>query len=109
MSLTVFRTLLEICEPAMERVINSESGTCIGMGVLSRRLILTTVMVLPLFTWLASIGSPMTYFHYDLPPGQIMYILAKLAGLYAFAMLWLQIMFALLKNGRWSHYLLPQW
>ncbi len=38
-----------------------------------------------------------------------MYVLAKLAGLYAFVLLWVQVMFGLLKNDSLSRYLLPQW
>ena len=38
-----------------------------------------------------------------------MYILAKLAGMYAFILLWLQVMVALLKHDQLFGYLVPRW
>lgn len=74
-----------------------------------RRLLVTAVLFLPPVSWLAALGNPITYFHFDLPPGQLPYILAKLAGLYVLVLLWLQVMFALLKGDPWARYLLPRW
>jgi predicted ferric reductase len=59
---------------------------------------LFALLVLPLGTWLSSIGSPAMYFSYDLPPGQLLYALAKLIGMYAFVLIWLQVMLGLLKG-----------
>ncbi len=93
----------------MERALDNQGLSGISMPVLSRWLMMIAILALPLVTWLAAIGNPVTYFHYELPPGQVMYILAKLAGLYAFVLLWVQVMFGLLKNDPLSRYLLPQW
>ena len=76
---------------------------------LLRFLVVTIILALPLLSWLASIGNPFAYFRYELPPGQVLYILAKLAGMYAFVLLWFQAMMALLKRDRLSGYLVPEW
>ena len=71
--------------------------------------LVTFVLALPLLSWLTAIGNPFAYFRYELPPGQVLYILAKLAGMYAFVLLWFQAMMALLKRDRLSGYLVPEW
>ena len=93
----------------MERALTTIITPWQNPASLTRWLVVTAVLVLPMATWFNSIGSPFTYFHYDLPPGQVPYILAKLAGLYAFVLLWLQVMFGLLKGDPWGCYLLPRW
>jgi len=77
--------------------------------VIARPVLLLTLLVLPGATWLAALGNPVTYFRFDLPPGQTAYILVKLAGLYLFVLLWLQVMFALLKGDPRARNLLPDW
>jgi hypothetical protein len=93
----------------MERTLITPIDPWQHIASVTRWFVVSTALVLPLATWFAAIGSPFTYVHYDLPPGQVPYILAKLAGLYAFVLLWLQVMFGLLKNDPLSRYLLPQW
>ncbi len=50
----------------------------------------------PLIAWMASVNDPMSYFRLNgLPPGQQLYLVAKLSGLFAFFLFWLQCMLAL--------------
>ena len=50
----------------------------------------------PLAVWMASVNSPLSYFRVGgLPPGQQLYLLAKLAGLFAICLFWLQCLLAL--------------
>lgn len=53
------------------------------------------VLVTPAVTWLSSVGNPTDYLRYTLPPGQVPYVLSKLAGLLAFSLFWLQALLAL--------------
>ena len=50
----------------------------------------------PLIAWMASVNDPMSYVRLNgLPPGQQLYLVAKLSGLFAFFLFWLQCMLAL--------------
>jgi DMSO/TMAO reductase YedYZ heme-binding membrane subunit len=50
----------------------------------------------PLVVWVASVNAPMSYVRLNgLPPGQQLYVIAKLAGLLAFFLFWLQCLLAL--------------
>ena len=50
----------------------------------------------PLIVWMASVNDPMSYFRFNgLPPGQQLYLVAKLSGLFAIFLFWLQCMLAL--------------
>ena len=50
----------------------------------------------PLIAWMASVNGAMSYFRLNgLPPGQQLYLVAKLSGLFAFFLFWLQCMLAL--------------
>ena len=50
----------------------------------------------PLLAWLGTVNDPMSYVRLEgLPPGQQFYLIAKLAGLIAFCLFWLQCMLAL--------------
>lgn len=50
----------------------------------------------PLIVWMASVNDPTSYFRLNgLPPGQQLYLLAKLSGLFAIFLFWLQCMLAL--------------
>jgi DMSO/TMAO reductase YedYZ heme-binding membrane subunit len=54
----------------------------------------------PLIVWMASVNDPMSYFRLGgLPPGQQLYLVAKLAGLFAFCLFWLQCMLALARHA----------
>lgn len=63
------------------------------------RLIWTAMILVccsPLAVWVASVNSPLAYVRLDgLPPGQQLYLLAKLAGLFAICLFWLQCLLAL--------------
>lgn len=49
-----------------------------------------------LLAWLGTVNDPMSYVRLNgLPPGQQFYLIAKLAGLIAFCVFWLQCMLAL--------------
>jgi len=73
------------------------------------RILLAVLFVLPLGSWLAALGNPVAYFQYELPPGQVLYILSKLLGLYAILLLWLQLMYGLLKNDALLRAVIPRW
>lgn len=63
-------------------------------------ILLGTGAVVPtLAVWLTSVGNPLDYLRYELPPGQALYILSKLLGLVALALLWLQCLTALAQRS----------
>lgn len=50
----------------------------------------------PLLAWLGTVNDPISYVRLNgLPPGQQFYLIAKLAGLIAFCLFWLQCMLTL--------------
>ncbi len=67
---------------------------------LPRRAIAMTIALLlllaPAALWLRAAGDLSSYFSGNAPPGQFTYVLAKLAGLYAGLLLWLQALYGLL-------------
>lgn len=85
-----------------------------GVGLASARgwlwaLGLAMGTAIPLLAWWQSVGDLRVYIDYQTPPGQLLYVLSKLAGLYALFLGWLQILFVLLKHSvagglgrRWS-------
>lgn len=84
-------------------VLRPETATLTG------RLFLISLILLPAATWLAALGNPVNYFHFDLPPGQLPYLLAKLAGLYVLLLLWLQVMLGLLQGDHLARGLVASW
>jgi predicted ferric reductase len=70
------------------------------MAAASKSRLIWIAMILvccsPLAVWLASVNSPLAYVRLNgLPPGQQLYLLAKLAGLFALCLFWLQCLLAL--------------
>ena len=61
-------------------------------------LLLLTIAFVPAIIWLQSIDDITLYIEYDVPPGQIFYILSKLAGLYAVFMLCVQVILGLINR-----------
>ena len=58
--------------------------------------LLAALACLPVAIWWMSVQHPMAYVRLDgLPPGQALFVLAKLAGLIAVVALWMQAMLAL--------------
>ncbi len=58
--------------------------------------LLAALACLPVAIWWSSVQHPMAYLRIDgLPPGQSLFVLAKLAGLLAVVALWMQAMLAL--------------
>lgn len=55
--------------------------------------------------WLLSVGNPVDYLTYTVPPGQLLYILSKLVGLVAFGLFWLQCLFGLSSGTSAATYL----
>jgi uncharacterized membrane protein YkvI len=53
-------------------------------------------LCLPGVTWLSTTGNIADYWRYDVPPGQVIYVLSKLAALYAFVVFWMQLIYGLL-------------
>jgi hypothetical protein len=59
--------------------------------------VLTIILLsIPGVTWISSVGDITAYWQYEVPAGQILYLLSKLAGLYAFVVFWMQLMYGLL-------------
>lgn len=53
------------------------------------------LLAFPIGIWLSSIGNPSDYFIYDVPPGQRLYVVSKLAGLIAITLFWFQLILKL--------------
>jgi DMSO/TMAO reductase YedYZ heme-binding membrane subunit len=63
--------------------------------------VLIVCLALPGVTWISTVGNLADYWRYEVAPGQVLYLLSKLAGLYAFVAFWLQLMYGLLgASGR---------
>lgn len=65
-----------------------------GKAFLVASMCLSTLLI-PLAVWRLSVGNPLDYFTYRVPPGQTLYAMSKLSGLLALAFFWLQCMTAL--------------
>jgi len=61
-------------------------------------IILAFLVILPSVIWAQSIDNFSIYYEYDTPPGQVVYIFSKLAGLYAVFLLWLQVLLGLMRH-----------
>jgi hypothetical protein len=61
------------------------------------RAVIAIVIVIPLLVWLYSVGNPLVYFTHETPPGQGLFVFAKLAGLLSIALFWLQATLAMLQ------------
>lgn len=57
--------------------------------------VVAAVLVAPIVTWWRSVGDPSVYFTHALPPGQSIFIFAKLAGLLAIGLFWAQALLAM--------------
>lgn len=57
--------------------------------------VVAAVLVAPIVTWRRSVGDPAVYFTHALPPGQSIFIFAKLAGLLAIGLFWAQALLAM--------------
>lgn len=71
--------------------------------------VLGVCVLVPVMVWWQSVGDMRVYIDYRTPPGQTLYVLSKLAGLYALFLGWLQILLMLMKQSapdgiacRWS-------
>lgn len=70
--------------------------TTIAMGRRVAWALMLLVCCAPLVVWMASVNDPFAYFRLTgLPPGQQLYLIAKLLGLFALCLFWLQAMLAL--------------
>src|ERR1700692_678744 len=56
-------------------------------------------LCLPGVTWLSTTGNIADYWRYEVPPGQVAYVLSKLAALYAFVVFWMQLIYGLLGHA----------
>ncbi len=70
--------------------------------------ILLILFSIPMLVWLNAEGNPLDYFVYQVPAGQSLYVFTKLIGLYTFFLLWLHIIWVLLRQTALTAYL-PQW
>lgn len=65
----------------------------------ARTLALLALCCAPVTVWTLTVNDPMAYVRLDgLPPGQQLYLVAKLAGLLAFCLFWAQCMIALARH-----------
>lgn len=71
-------------------------------------IILVFLFSIPLWVWITVEGNPLEYLTHDVPAGQALYVLTKLVGLYVFFLLWLHILWVMLKQTPLSRYL-PRW
>ena len=64
------------------------------------QLVLALVCCAPLIVWLATVHHPLSYVRFGgMPPGQQLYLVAKLAGLLAFCLFWTQCVLALARHA----------
>lgn len=64
------------------------------------RMVLALVCCAPLIVWMASVQHPLSYVRFGgMPPGQQLYLVAKLAGLLAFCLFWTQCVLALARHA----------
>ena len=72
------------------------------------RVLLSLLLLLPLTAWLSTHNNLIDYLSHETPPGQILYVLSKLFGLYALLTIWLHISWALLGKTPLAK-ILPRW
>lgn len=70
--------------------------------------IIIALMLLPLLVWINVEGNPWEYLFNQVPSGQAFYIFSKLLGLYAFFLVWLHIIWVLLKKTA-LYSVMPSW
>lgn len=71
--------------------------------------VITLIMaVIPVVIWMQSTGDLSIYIDYETPPGQLYYVFSKLMGMYAIFLLWLQVIFMLIKRSSIGEKL-PHW
>jgi len=56
------------------------------------------VLCMPVVVWSVSVGNPLEYLFQPVPAGQMLYVVAKLAGLLAICMFWAQALLALARH-----------
>lgn len=78
------------------------------MRKISAILSLLALLSIPLGVWITVEGNPIHYLTHPVPDGQAFYIFSKLIGLYAFILLWLHVMWVILKNTSAGN-VLPKW
>lgn len=61
--------------------------------------VFATILCAPVAVWLLSINDPLAYLSHFLPPGQLLYVAAKLLGLLALSMFWVQCVLGLARHA----------
>ena len=61
-------------------------------------LLCTAMMLAPVLIWYRQAGDPGIYFSPAAPPGQLLYVLSKLAGMYALLLATLQLLLGFMKG-----------
>ena len=59
---------------------------------------MASVLCMPVVVWSISVGNPLDYLFQPVPAGQMLYVVAKLAGLLAICLFWAQAMLALARR-----------
>ncbi|VAW62702.1 hypothetical protein MNBD_GAMMA08-1238 [hydrothermal vent metagenome] len=76
-------------------------------GIIINAMLWSMLLLFPLIAWLSSEGDLMDYFIYDMPEGQLLYVISKLLGLYGLVFLWLHMSYALLRNSVLNGFIIP--
>ncbi|WP_444894498.1 hypothetical protein ACJJIE_09995 [Microbulbifer sp. TRSA001] len=81
----------------MQQANTSTEATFIAPITLTafKALALCFTLITPVVLWSDTTGSIADYFTYEIPKGQLAYILSKLFGLHSIFLLWLQVCLAL--------------
>jgi sulfoxide reductase heme-binding subunit YedZ len=65
------------------------------------KVLIPLSLVVPFVAWWISVGDPTVYWRYQLPPGQALFALAKLAGLASITLMTFQAVWALVSRSPW--------
>lgn len=78
------------------------TATSPRIAAVNPKFIFFVLLSIPAIVWAISVGDLQSYFSHHVPPGQILYLLSKLVGLYALYFMAAQVMIGI--QGRKSQY-----
>lgn len=62
-------------------------------------MVFAAILGTPAIVWFSSVNSPLAYLSHSLPPGQLLYVAAKLLGLLALSTFWVQCLLGLARHA----------